>query len=123
DLFREFTADVEANPTEPAALHALRIAGKRLRYALEIFADCFPPAMKETVYPAVEHVQEMLGDVQDAIVGLERLAEIRATVGAGEGFCFARRGKQQARNPATGALLHPASVRNSSERMRRMGGR
>src|SRR5205807_1067011 len=52
ELFREFTTGVEANPTEPKALHALRITGKRLRYAIEIFADCYPPAMKETVYPA-----------------------------------------------------------------------
>jgi CHAD domain-containing protein len=81
-LFREFTSDVEANPKEPAALHALRITGKRLRYALEIFADCFLPAMKEAIYPRVEAVQELLGDVQDAAVGAERLAQIRATVEA-----------------------------------------
>ena len=30
-----------------------------------------------TVYPAVEKVQEMLGDVQDATVGLGRLAGLR----------------------------------------------
>ncbi|MBN9118023.1 MAG: CHAD domain-containing protein [Planctomycetes bacterium] len=81
-LFREFTADVEANPTDAPALHALRIAGKRLRYAIEIFADCFPPAMKETVYPAVERVQELLGGVQDATVGMQRLAHIRDAVRA-----------------------------------------
>ena len=69
DLFRLFTAAVEANPAEPEALHALRIVGKRLRYAIEIFAGCFPPAMKETIYPTVERVQEILGDVQDAAVG------------------------------------------------------
>ena len=80
DLFREFTAGVEANPTDPKELHALRIVGKRLRYAIEIFADCYPPVMKETVYPAVERVQEILGDVQDATVGAERLAGIRGTV-------------------------------------------
>lgn len=81
-LFREFTAGVEANPTEPERLHALRIGAKRLRYAIEIFADCFPPAMKEDVYPAVERVQELLGDVQDAIVGADRLARIRGIVQA-----------------------------------------
>jgi CHAD domain-containing protein len=80
ELFHTFTADVEANPTDPQKLHALRIAGKRLRYAIEIFAPCFPPAMKETIYPAVEDVQELLGDVQDAAVGAERLAGIHATV-------------------------------------------
>jgi CHAD domain-containing protein len=81
-LFREFTTDVEANPTDPPKLHALRIVGKRLRYAIEIFADCFPPMMKDTIYPAVERAQEILGDVQDATVGTERLACIRGTVQA-----------------------------------------
>lgn len=39
--------------------------------------------------------------------------------GAG-GSAFARLGKHESRNPATGALLHPASVRTNSGRMRRM---
>lgn len=82
ELLRDFTAGVVANPTEPEALHALRISGKRVRYAIEIFADCFPPALKGEVYPAVEAVQELLGDIQDAVVGAERLASIRATVQA-----------------------------------------
>jgi CHAD domain-containing protein len=79
-LFATFTADVEANPTDPQKLHELRIAGKRLRYAIEIFAPCFPVGMKDNVYPVVEKVQELLGEVQDAAVGAERLAGIRETV-------------------------------------------
>jgi CHAD domain-containing protein len=82
ELLRTFTADAAANPTEPPQLHALRIAGKRLRYAIEVFAPCFPPAMREVVYPAVEAVQELLGDVQDAAVGAERLAGIEENVRA-----------------------------------------
>lgn len=82
ELLRTFTADVEANPAEPPALHALRVAAKRLRYAIEIFAPCFPPAMREVVYPAVERVQELLGGVQDAAVGAERLVGIEGNVKA-----------------------------------------
>ena len=82
ELVREFTATVEANPTEADALHALRIVAKRLRYAIEIFAGCFPPAIKETIYPSVERVQDILGDVQDAAVGVQRLACVRGTVRA-----------------------------------------
>jgi CHAD domain-containing protein len=76
-LIRNFDDAVKANPTEPAALHQLRILGKRARYALELFADCFPPAFKESLYPAIEQVQEILGDVQDAAVGSNRLATLR----------------------------------------------
>jgi CHAD domain-containing protein len=76
-LLAAFNEAVEANPTQPAALHRLRILGKRLRYALEIFADCFPPAFKDTLYPAVERLQDLLGDIQDASVGTERLGKLR----------------------------------------------
>ena len=34
---------VPANPPHPAAFHRLRILGSCVRYALEIFSDCFPP--------------------------------------------------------------------------------
>jgi CHAD domain-containing protein len=78
ELLRAFDEAVRANPTEPAALHQLRILGKRARYALEIFADCFPPGFKDAVYPAVEKAQELLGEIQDAVVARDRLTALRA---------------------------------------------
>lgn len=80
ELLGAFTAAAEANPTEPVALHQFRILAKRVRYALEIFADCFPPEFRDSVYPAVEEVQELLGGVQDAAVGRDRLAALRERV-------------------------------------------
>jgi len=58
-------------------LHQVRIAGKRLRYAMEIFADCFPSSFKEELYPQIEAMQEILGRANDSHVGLERLAGLR----------------------------------------------
>jgi len=80
ELLETFDAAVQANPTDPTALHSLRIVGKRTRYALEIFADCFPPAFKQTVYPSVERVQEVLGTIQDANVSRDRLTMLRDRV-------------------------------------------
>jgi CHAD domain-containing protein len=57
-------------------LHQVRIAGKRLRYAMEVFVDCFEPAFKEQLYPAVEQMQEILGDANDSHVASQRLAEV-----------------------------------------------
>jgi CHAD domain-containing protein len=82
ELLHALTTAAAANPTEPGPLHQLRILAKRVRYALEIFADCFPPVFKDTVYGAVEHVQELLGEVQDATVGLAQLAALRERVKA-----------------------------------------
>jgi CHAD domain-containing protein len=76
-LMRQLTAAASANPDDPAALHRVRILGKRVRYALEIFSSCFAPAFRDAIYPVVEHLQELLGGVQDATVGLERLNNIR----------------------------------------------
>jgi CHAD domain-containing protein len=76
-FLRQLTAAASANPDDPAALHRLRILGKRVRYALEIFSGCFPPAFRDAVYPVVEHLQELLGRVQDAAVGLERVTSVR----------------------------------------------
>jgi CHAD domain-containing protein len=77
ELLREFEDAVKANPAQPAEFHRVRILAKRSRYALEIFADCFPPAFKDVTYPALEQVQEVLGEIQDATVGQERLATLR----------------------------------------------
>jgi CHAD domain-containing protein len=80
DLLGRFDDAVRANPTEPTDLHALRILGKRARYALEIFASCFPPVFRDAVYPAVEKAQELLGEIQDAAVGRDRLTTLKERI-------------------------------------------
>lgn len=76
-MFAEFAAAVRADPADPAGLHRLRIRGKHLRYAIEIFAGCFSPPLTDQLYPAVEALQELLGGLQDATVGIERLQRLR----------------------------------------------
>jgi CHAD domain-containing protein len=79
-LLAAFTDAVRADPTAPQELHQLRILGKRVRYAMELFADCFGPPLKQELYPAVEALQETLGELQDAAVSAERLEALRARV-------------------------------------------
>lgn len=45
-------------------LHAHRLRGKRLRYALEVFAPCFGPEIDET-YQRVRDMQDELGAIND----------------------------------------------------------
>ena len=45
-------------------LHQVRIAGKRLRYAMELFAECFDATFKDTLYPQIEEMQEILGHLR-----------------------------------------------------------
>src|SRR5262249_48617095 len=47
------------------ALHEFRIAGKKLRYAMEVFAAAFAPTFRRELYPLVEELQEKLGVLND----------------------------------------------------------
>jgi CHAD domain-containing protein len=58
-------------------LHQVRIIGKRLRYAMEIFAECFDVLFREKLYPAVEEMQEILGHANDSHVAGQRLLDLR----------------------------------------------
>jgi CHAD domain-containing protein len=58
-------------------LHQVRIVGKRLRYAMEIFVSCFSSAFRDEVYPAVEEMQEILGRANDSHVASEHLTAAR----------------------------------------------
>lgn len=78
DQFTRFDAEVNANPTVAAELHQLRITAKCLRYAMEVFAGCYAPPLREVLYPAVEDAQEILGGVQDAAVAASRLEQIQS---------------------------------------------
>jgi CHAD domain-containing protein len=59
--FAPFICD-PANVTE---LHNMRIASKRLRYTLEIFAPCFSGKDFEKVSSQVKAVQEQIGEIHD----------------------------------------------------------
>ncbi len=51
----------------PQTLHQLRIAGKHLRYAFEVFIPALDVSFREDFYPQLEEVQNLLGEVHDAI--------------------------------------------------------
>jgi CHAD domain-containing protein len=60
-----------------ANLHQVRIAGKRLRYAMEVFADCFATSFRDVLYPKIEEMQEILGLANDSHVAAGRLIALR----------------------------------------------
>jgi CHAD domain-containing protein len=83
ELLGRFDAELEVKSSEYSHLHQVRILGKRVRYALEVFADCFAPAFRSELYPAVEKMQEILGDANDSHVATERLTELREAMQTG----------------------------------------
>lgn len=64
-----------ANQDLPETLHALRIAIKRLRYAVEFFAPLMPRKRTATYLAELVAMQGALGYINDVDVARERLAE------------------------------------------------
>jgi CHAD domain-containing protein len=71
-LRAELAAACEHEPEADAEYHTVRIVGKRLRYAAELFADHLPDA--ERIDADMRALQDVLGRFNDAVVGEAHLA-------------------------------------------------
>jgi CHAD domain-containing protein len=61
--------------SKDARLHELRLAGKRLRYALELAPAALPAATHRRLYDELSDLQDRLGQVCDQIVAAGRLKQ------------------------------------------------
>jgi CHAD domain-containing protein len=62
----------------PEDVHDMRVATRRLRAALEIFAECFPRKRHRQVLKDVKRLADALGARRDPDVAAERLRELEA---------------------------------------------
>jgi len=74
-LVDRFFAAAAADLGQLDALHGLRICGKRVRYALEIFGGVFGPEMRQEIYPVVAEIQEKLGKINDHVTAARLYAD------------------------------------------------
>jgi CHAD domain-containing protein len=65
--------------SHPAGLHRLRLISKRLRYTLELFRPCYPPAFAERL-EALKRIQTLLGDINDAVVSARLIEDMPGSV-------------------------------------------
>jgi hypothetical protein len=99
-----------ADPTEVVALHDMRIAAKRLRYVLELFAPSFGP-YAATAAKKAKKLQDLLGEIHDCDVTLPRVEALVAEVREQDaGAVRSRAGEADDLDPAlvTGAPHAPA---------------
>ena len=75
-LMRRFFAVADRKLRDADEIHALRIEGKKLRYALEIFAAVFPPRVRTRCYDALERLQETLGEFTDHAAAADRFRRL-----------------------------------------------
>jgi len=64
-----FFAAMPTGMNDLAAVHCFRLAGKRLRYTMELLAPACGPEFREDCYPVVEKLQERLGTINDCVTG------------------------------------------------------
>jgi CHAD domain-containing protein len=66
-LAAEFFKLADADLRNDETLHALRIAGKRLRYALELAPVAMPARIHHRLYASLDAIQDRLGEVVDQL--------------------------------------------------------
>ncbi|HLJ92694.1 MAG TPA: CHAD domain-containing protein [Gemmataceae bacterium] len=111
DLQEAAGADLSAY----SSLHRVRILGKRLRYAMEVFAACYPPPFRQKLYPTVEEMQDILGRANDSYVASQRLEALCAKIQA------TRSGDWKRLQPGIQGLLQYHQQRLPEERQRFLG--
>ena len=75
-LIDRFNGLTERGDNDWEMLHEVRIAGKRLRYTVEVVEDCFGPALEAHLTPALTRLQEVLGAVNDSFNASRLLRQI-----------------------------------------------
>lgn len=82
-MIAAFFAKADRKLRSAGEIHELRIAGKQLRYALEIFASVFPADVGDRCQDALERLQETLGSFTDHAAAADRLARWARSAEAG----------------------------------------
>jgi CHAD domain-containing protein len=100
------TSDIER-------VHDMRVATRRLRAVLEIFAPCFPGAEHGAVLKEVKALADALGERRDPDVQLEHIAQLEDAMGEEarpglETFADRVRAEQAAGNETVAAALQHA---------------
>jgi hypothetical protein len=104
-------------------VHGMRVATRRLRAVLEIYAPCFPPAELKRTLREVKALADALGARRDPDVQLEGLDRFAATLPEADrpgvaGFAAVVREDQAAGNATLAAALQrldPATLREQLE--------
>lgn len=104
-------------------VHGMRVATRRLRAVLEIYAPCFPPAELKRTLREVKALADALGARRDPDVQLEGLDRFAATLPEAdrpgiEGFMAVVREDQEAGNVTLAEALErldPATLRERIE--------
>src|SRR3712207_3124438 len=110
------------DPTDIERVHDMRVASRRLRAVLEIFAPCFPQADFKTVLRDVKDLADALGERRDPDVHIEDMEELESHVQAAfrpglEALVERLRARQATGNATLAAALEHAEECRLQERL------
>ena len=77
-------ADGVFDTSDPERVHDMRVATRRLRAALEIFAVCFPKREHKALLREVKLLADALGERRDPDVQIMALEQLQTELGNGE---------------------------------------
>ncbi|MEI6255274.1 MAG: CHAD domain-containing protein [Planctomycetota bacterium] len=82
-MIMRFFENADRSLRDTDELHEVRIKGKKLRYALEIFAPAFPLVARMRCQKSLEHFQKALGECTDHASAADRFARWARSADAG----------------------------------------
>jgi CHAD domain-containing protein len=108
-------------------VHAMRVATRRLRATLEVFAPCFPKKEHKALLREVKALAGALGERRDPDVALAALGAAAGALSPAErpgieGLMEELRAEQEAGNEALAAALADAQKSQLEERLRQLAG-
>jgi len=108
--------------TDIERVHDMRVASRRLRAVLEIYAPCFPKAQFKPLLREVKDLADALGERRDPDVLLDRLDTLEATLPKAntpgiEAFARPIREEQRRGNETLAAALEHAQRTNLKDRL------
>jgi len=69
----QFFAAAAGDMAQTEPLHQFRIAGKKVRYAIELLAPAFSEGLRTQAYPFIQDLQERLGKINDLATAHSRI--------------------------------------------------
>ena len=107
------------------SLHDMRVATRRLRAALEVFAPCFPTKLQRKALKRVKALADALGERRDRDVAIEFLTEFAGEAPEADGAAIdamierLRREQRQA-NEELAPFLADKRLRKLRRRLRKL---
>jgi CHAD domain-containing protein len=120
-------SDGVLDTSDPERVHDMRVATRRLRAALEIFAPCFPKGEHKTLLREVKKLADALGERRDPDVQIDLLQGLKAELGQGErtgvnGLIAELRARQARGNETLEAEIEQAREMRLEERLLALAG-